>query len=94
MPKPYGDSRHITLTANTAATVTLDDDYDNVEVINVDGAAALYFTIDGSTPTVAGNGTIVLPAAIGGLSYQPYGATVSTVKAISTGTPRISVRGW
>jgi hypothetical protein len=94
MPKPVGDSRHVTLTAATVATITLDGDYDNVEIINVDGAAAAYFTADGSTPAVGATGSIVLPAAINGLSLQPYGSGPTTIKVISAGTPRISVRGW
>ena len=90
------DSRHLTLTANTVATVTLDSDYDNVEIVNVDGAAAVYFTIDGSMPTVAGDGTIVLPAAISGWATEynrPRGSD-AVVRLISTGTPKIAVRGW
>lgn len=88
------DSRHVTLTAGTVATVTLDDDYDNVEVVNVDGAAAVYFTVNGDAPTIAGNGTNVLPAAIGGFSeYQPTDQ-ITTVRLISSGTPLIAVRGW
>ena len=91
------DSRHITLTANTVSTVTLDGDYNNVEVLNVSGAAAVYFTVNGATPTVKGNGTVVLPAAIGALALPLFdngtsGAT--TVRLISTGTPDVAVRGW
>jgi len=94
MPKPEGDSRHVTLVANTVSTVTLDADYDNVEVVSVDGTAAVYFTVNGATPTVAGNGTVVLPAAIGAVSLQPYGPELATIKLISAGTPKVAVRGW
>ncbi len=87
------DSRHITLTANTVATVTLDQDYAYAEVVNVDGAAAVYFTVNGADPTVKGNGTLVLPAVIDRLEIQPYGAQSTTVKLISAGTPQVSVMG-
>lgn len=87
-------ARHITLTASTVATVTMDRDYSYLEVVNVDGAAAVYFTVNGAAPTVAGNDTFVLPAAIGGLETQPESSDVTTVRLISAGTPRVSVRGW
>jgi hypothetical protein len=41
------------LTASTVDTVTFDYHVPEVEVINLNGAG-LYFTVDGSTPTVAG----------------------------------------
>jgi hypothetical protein len=83
---------HVTLVANTVTTVTLDQNFSSVEVLNVDGAAAIYFTVDGTTPTVEGNGTNVLPAAIGGLTLYAGNGT-DTVKLISAGTPKASVRG-
>lgn len=83
---------HVTLTANTVATVTLDANYSNVEVLNVDGAAPIYFTVDGTTPTVEGNGCNVLPAAISALTVWA-GTQVDTIKLISAGTPKVSIRG-
>jgi hypothetical protein len=83
---------HVTLTANTVTTVTLDRNYGSVEILNVDGSAAIYFTIDGSDPTVEGNGCNVLPAAIGSLTMWA-GAATDVVKLISTGTPKVSIRG-
>lgn len=90
------DSEHITLTASTVATVTLDADYDNLEVVNVDGTAAVYFLVNPgvTNPTVAGAGTIVLPAAIGAIELQPTGGAATVVKLISAGTPKVAVRGW
>lgn len=88
------DSEHITLVASTVATVTLDADYSFVEVVNVTGSAAIYFTVDGTTPTVEGAGTHVLPATIGGLELTPAGSAAIVVKMISAGTPKVSVRGW
>ena len=37
----------VTLTADTVSTFTLDGDYDTVEVLNGDGAAEVFFTVDG-----------------------------------------------
>jgi hypothetical protein len=85
---------HVTLGAATVATVTLDDAYYNdVEVLNVDGAAAVYYTVDNGNPTVEGNGCNVLPAAIGGLTTPCREDGTVTVKLISAGTPKVSVRG-
>lgn len=91
------DARHITLVANTVATVTLDADYDQLEVVNVTGTAAIYFTVNGSTPTVKGDGTFVLPAAVSGWEGEYNRTPVmgpAVVKLISTGTPDVAVRGW
>lgn len=84
---------HVTLTANAVTTVTLDDDYEQIEVLSVDGAAAIYFTIDGADPTIEGNGCSVLPAAIGGLTLNSPAEVGTVVKLISAGTPKVSVRG-
>lgn len=88
-----GSPQHATLVAATVTTFTFDVDYNSVEVLNVDGAAAVYFTVDGTTPAVATTGSHVLPAAIGGLQIFPPTGTVSVVKLISGGTPTVSVRG-
>jgi hypothetical protein len=88
--------QHYTLVANTAKTVTLDKDYAEVEVVNVDGAAAVYFTVDGATPTIAGDNTQVLPATIASLqvsSPRRSGVTTTVVRLISAGIPKVSVRG-
>jgi hypothetical protein len=84
---------HVTLTANIVATITLDNNYNQVEVLNVDGAGSVYFTVDGADPTVEGNGCHVLPAAIGGLTAPAPAYAPPVIKLISTGTPKVSVRG-
>lgn len=84
-----------TLVASTVDTVTFADDIPRVRVIN-DGAAALFITVDGSTPTVNGANCYILPA--GAVTSEVYsgrmardeGATV--VKLISAGTPTYSVQ--
>ncbi len=85
---------HSTLVADTVTTVTFDTNFGRVEVLNVDGAAAVYFRVDGVAPTVAGTGSHVLPAAIGSLEVADGTSGQATVvKLISAGTPKVSVRG-
>jgi hypothetical protein len=83
----------VTLTADTVATFTLDADYDTVEVLNGDGAAEVFFRVDGEDPTVDGASCYYLPAAIGSLAVEVTSGTTTVVKAISEGTPKVAVRG-
>lgn len=82
----------ITTSANAVDTVTFTGrDCDAVEVIS-DGAADLYVTVDGSTPTVAGNTTDRLPSgapSVRVLSVPTSGATQVQLK--SSGTVKYSV---
>jgi hypothetical protein len=84
---------HGTLVADTVTTVTLDHNYNRVEVLNRDGAAEIYFTVDAGAPTVEGDGCYSLPAAIGGLEKKSPGGRATVVKMISSGTPTYSVTG-
>lgn len=93
-----GSPQHASLVANVVTTMTFDKDFAQVEILNVDGAAEVYATADGTTPVVGATGSYVLPAAIGSLELTPRddGAAhsgVTVVKLISTGTPKVSVRG-
>lgn len=98
---------HATLVAATVSTQTLalvDPVGDltsfatppraKVGVMNRSGTAAVYFTTDGSTPTVGGANCYALPAALCELvvADETPGAT-TVVKLISAGTPDVSVRG-
>lgn len=87
-------TKHITLVANTVATVNLTTNAGTIEVVNRDGVAEVYFTTDGSTPTIAGDDTYMLVAAVGSVTVpdDTSGAT-SVVKLISAGTPKVSVSG-
>ena len=89
--------QHYTLVASTVKTFDLDDDYKEVEVLNVDGTAAIYFTVNGTTPVltsgVGQDGTHVLPAAIGSLQVPCQMDDTPNIKVISSGTPKVSVRG-
>ncbi len=99
---------HRTLVANTVTTVTLTvpeprGDVTSfataattrVEVVSVDGTSEVYFTTDGSAPTVAGSNCHVIPAAISAteVADETPGGT-SVVKLISAGTPKVSVRAF
>jgi hypothetical protein len=88
-------SKHAQLAANTVDTVTLVSDYSQVEVINRDGAAEIYFTVDGAAPTVGGDNTHMIPAAISGMTANAYAESGSptVVRLISAGTPQYTVRG-
>ncbi len=85
---------HGTTTPDVVLPITLDRKWRRGEVMNVDGAAAVYFTVDGTTPTVGGDGCLVLPAAIGALPVEfAYGGSAPVVKFISKGAVQVSVRG-
>ena len=57
-----GAHEHV-LAANTADTIEFAEDLKRVEIVNVNGAGAIYFTVDGSAPTVGGEGCGYLPAS-------------------------------
>lgn len=99
MASPYTVARakHATMAAaTTVETVTLTDlatKRGEVEVVNRDGVAAIYFTVDGAAPTVAGDDCYVLPAAVGSLIVKSPANVAAVVKLISDGTPQYSVQG-
>jgi hypothetical protein len=78
--------RHATLTAGVVTTLDMGGDFETVEVTNVDGTAAVYFTTNGSTPAVETTGSYVVVAGVGD--------AVTIVKLISAGGPKVSVRAW
>lgn len=94
-------NRRGTLTANTAAVVTIEGDYDEIEVTNTTGTAAIYVTYgttDATTtdPSVAGTGAdiFMLPAAVGSRKFRRSASEPRTVvKLISSGTPGYDVQG-
>ncbi|MEK9524017.1 hypothetical protein MIU24_32290 [Streptomyces venezuelae] len=67
------------------------DDVNEVEVLSHDGAAPVYFTVDGSEPSVEGRGSRVLPAAISSAQVEPPTAGPTVVKLVSSGSPKVSV---
>lgn len=84
-------AKHATLVANTVDTVTLgSSDVDTAYVVNIDGAAIIYATGDGTAPTVAGDDIPVVISATAG-AYAVVDVTGSAVKLISAGTPKYAV---
>lgn len=88
--------QHATLTAGVVTTLTFDGDFQNVEVTNVDGAAAIYFTTNGVNPAVEGVGSQVVVAGMGAFTEARAGIgdQSNVVKLISAGGPKVSVRTW
>lgn len=85
-------AHEIHLTASTVETVVFQGGLGKVTVINLDGTGTLYFTTDGTTPTVAGAHCYVMPAVIGALTVPVASNGPNTVKVISSGTPTVSVQ--
>ena len=88
--------KHATLVAATVDTVTLTAVGLGFRIQNRDAASGdgLYYTKDGSTPTVGGDDTFYLPP--GGTDTWPdTGKNLSVVVSlISAGTPDYSVESW
>lgn len=84
-------ARHGTLAATIVTTINVGSDARDIEVLNRDGAAEIFFTVDGTEPTIEGDDMYVLPAAIGSMVVQSPGAGDTVVKLRSVGTPKYSV---
>lgn len=88
-------AKHATLSASTVDTVTFSDNVQAIEVVNRSGSAEIFFRLDGTSPTVAGDECYVLPAAAGAaLRLGSQGEGTDQVKLISSGTPTYSVIGY
>lgn len=86
-------AKTVTLTADTVATVTIEASSPAVEVVSVDGAAAVWVRNDGTNPTVAGDDCEPVVAAASSLVlYHPTGGGAHEVRLISSGTPQVCVR--
>lgn len=84
----------VTLVGAAVSTVTMNRDYEYIEVINVTGSAEVYFTVTGVNPTVGGNDCECLPAVANARqTVRAFGTAAQAVKVISTGTPKVTVRG-
>ncbi|QAY16117.1 hypothetical protein SEA_SONALI_4 [Arthrobacter phage Sonali] len=94
MAVPAALTQYLTLVANTAASITINPAQDDLTVRNRDGAAEVFFTVDGSAPVVGANGTYFLPALPGAFVTVPsptIGGQVNQVRLISTGAPTVQV---
>lgn len=80
-----------TLQPNVVDTVTFTRNVDNITIIS-DGAADLYYTMDGTMPVVAGPRTYRLPGGFGGFDERPAPLGIDAIKLVSTGSPTYSVQ--
>lgn len=88
--------RYATLAADVVSTVTFDTDYEQVELLNIDGAAEVSMRVGttGVADPVAGDtGVELLPAAIGSLTLDVHTAGPTVVKLLAASTGRVLVRG-
>jgi hypothetical protein len=81
----------ITLTANTEEIINFADDVSTLEILSMDGASPIYFTVNGTAATVGGSHTRVLPAAVCSVVISPTSSDPTSVSLISAGTPTVSV---
>ena len=75
-------AQHGTLTANAVTTVTVNDGYPGVTVLNRSQTGTIWVTLNGSAPTVAGTGCY----PVLGLRYfhiPPPHTTAATIKMIA-----------
>lgn len=82
---------YATLSASTVATKTVAGSFEQIEVINL-GSDPIYFTVDGTTPTVQGDDTHVCPGGQWVRVEGPRGSSTA-VKLISAGAPDYGVGG-
>lgn len=85
-----------TLTADTVATVVVTSE--RIEILNRDGAAEIFYTVDGPAPEVedTADKVLCLPAVAGAYRVfyrdsRPDQDKDHTVRLISDGTPTYSV---
>jgi hypothetical protein len=87
------DIKHVTLVAATPQTVALDNVYvRKIEVLNR-GDVEAWVRQDGVNPAVEGEDSVCVPAK----SYvvlEHFGGNAAEVRLISSGTPKVSVRGY
>ena len=89
------DSEHLTLVISTVSTVTLAvTNADNVVVHMRAGTGPVYYTLDGSTPTVAGDGTYVVYSALPARSHPITTTDAPVVKLISATADAVSVEAF
>lgn len=78
------------LTANTVATVSIDNAQRGIDVINRDQAGEIFVTLDGTTPTVAGDNCYIV---LGARFFDTQGIATATVKLISALPLRYTIEG-
>lgn len=89
-----GPHWHSTCVASPAYdTVVMGSALEVIQVLNRSASGPeIYYTLDGSTPSVGGSNCRVLPASIcADIASDFSTTTIVTVKLISSGTPTYSV---
>lgn len=85
-----------TLTVDAVMTVTLAAACQQIAVYNLSGTEAIWVTTDGSVPTVGGDNTFMIPAAVSSIpSLIPNQLTVHNlcqVNLISAGAEKFYVQ--
>lgn len=78
-------SKHATLSGTTVDTITITGAHNEIEVFNRSGSADLYVTVDGKTPTSAGDNTDIVPAGTSLVVPAPAGDGGTVVKILGNG---------
>lgn len=80
------------LTANAVTVVRFTEDVSEIEIVNMTGTAAVYYTINREDdPTVGDPHAYLVPADIVTVRREPATSGPTVVKLISSGTPTVSV---
>lgn len=85
-------NRHGTLTANVVTTVTVAKAVSTIEVVNVNGAGSIYFTVNGTNPTVGGDDCEIVAAGTGAAFLVDAPNNPVSVKLISAEATEYTVR--
>lgn len=86
-----------TLAPGVVTTVTLPESEDHIEVVNVNGAGAVYFRLDGTDPDIDTDGSYFVNGSVGAfleVYYGDEGRPTNTVKLKSSAAVKVTVRGW
>lgn len=91
------EQKYLTLEPNIVGTITLDNDYRDVEVINFSGNDAIYFVVADVTdgdPTIMGEDSYGLPAVISSVFVDAGNnqSNPTVVKFISESAVVVSVK--
>ena len=87
------DIKHVTLVAATPQTVTLDNVYvRKIEILNR-GSVEVFARTDGVNPAVDGEDSVCIPAN-SAIELDHSGGVAAEARLISSGTPKVSVRGY
>jgi hypothetical protein len=93
-------THEVTLVQNVVSTVTLDEEYAAVRLVFLSGSNPVWFTVDGTTPTVAGDNSLVLAPVVGEVQV-PTGNPASettvgdspTLNLVSNAAATVEVEG-